>query len=391
MPSAFQLSAPAIPKVRIALIGLGERGFKTLKRYAFIKGAEITCLVDIKKERLHAANKALIESGRKPALTFYGEEAWKLACKLPNIDLVYICTEWHTHTAMAVYAMLHGKHVAVEVPAATTIDECWQLVRTAETTQKHLFMTENCCYDLFALETNEMHRLGVFGNITHCEGAYIHHLKPVTEAGDYKKPHYNWMIDACARHGGNPYPTHGIGPIAQLLRFHRPNGDRMKRLVALSSGRNSCCSSTTNTKGHINTALIQTERGVSIVLQLDVTTPRPYSRMQTVCGTEAFVQKYPFATVQLPNKEAVYNEEALQQMEQFATNEGALLWKKGHRLGVPNEMNYAMDARLIHCLNNGLPLDIDVYDAAEWSCLAELTKLSAQENGMPVEVPVFFS
>lgn len=386
MPTVANLACTPIPLVRIALIGLGGRGMKTLERYAFIHGAEIRYLVDIDEQRVLLANQELTQSGRPQAKVLIGEKAWAEACSMQDIDVVYICTEWRSHTTIATEAMRCGKHVIVEVPAATTLRECWQLVETAEKTRRHLFMAENCCYDFFALQTLEIKRRGLFGQIMHCEGAYIHNLNEYKFAPQHGDTKHNWMIHSCAQHGGNPYPTHAIGPIAQLLDFH--NQDRMMRLVSLSSSitiPNECNSEL----GHINNTLILTERGVSILLQLDVSTNRPYNRLQTVCGTKGFAQKYPLPTLQLEGEKLLTGNEALSAMQKFATSPASQLWQRGHQLGVPNEMNYAMDARLIYCLQNGLPLDIDVYDAAEWSCLAELTQLSASQGNIPIDIPQF--
>ena len=386
MPTVANLTGTPIPLVRIALIGLGGRGMKTLERYAFIHGAEIRYLVDIDEQRVLLANQKLTQSGRTQAKVLIGEKAWAEACSMQDVDVVYICTEWRSHTTIATEAMRCGKHVIVEVPAATTLRECWQLVETAEKTRRHLFMAENCCYDFFALQTLEIKRRGLFGQIMHCEGAYIHNLNEYKFAPQHGDTKHNWMIHSCAQHGGNPYPTHAIGPIAQLLDFH--NQDRMMRLVSLSSSitiPNECNSEL----GHINNTLILTERGVSILLQLDVSTNRPYNRLQTVCGTKGFAQKYPLPTLQLEGEKLLTGNEALSAMQKFATSPASQLWQRGHQLGVPNEMNYAMDARLIYCLQNGLPLDIDVYDAAEWSCLAELTQLSASQGNIPIDIPQF--
>ena len=386
MPHVFQLACPPLPEVRIALIGLGSRGLKTLERYAFIEGARIVCLADLDPARCALGQEALRQSKRPDADLLSGLDAWEEACRRTDVDLVYICTEWNSHTPMAVRAMREGKHVAVEVPAATTVEECWQLVRTAEDTQRHCFMAENCCYDLFALETLEMHRRGLLGTITHLEGAYIHNLTvPSRSKRGVTDTRHNWMERSCALHGGNPYPTHGMGPMAQLLRLHRD--DALDTLVALTA--DGVATIGEDPRGRVSTALLKTRRGVTLVLQLDVTTPRPYSRMQTVCATEAFLQKYPLPTVCTAPGEERTGQAAWDYLEQFATSPAAELWKRGHALGVPNEMNYAMDARLIHCLRNGLPLDIDVYDAAEWSCLAELTQRSARLGGAPVRVPQF--
>ena len=114
--------------------------------------------------------------GFPEAAPYSGEEGWKQLCERDDIDLVYIVTPWQLHVPMAVYAMEHGKHVAVEVPAATSLEECWQLVNTAEKTQRHCMMLENCVYDFFELTTLNMARQGLFGDILHVEGAYIHDL-----------------------------------------------------------------------------------------------------------------------------------------------------------------------------------------------------------------------
>lgn len=385
MSNAFLLTCNPIPVVRIALVGMGQRGIKTLERYAYIEGAEIRYIADLDENRLKTANDILINSGRPQAKMLAGADAWREACTKTDVDLVYICTEWKSHAQIAIHAMKCDKHVAVEVPAATTVEECRMLVDTAEKTQKHCFMTENCCYDLFALETLELNRRGELGIITHCEGAYIHQLASISNSkGLITDTRKNWMEHSCSLHGGNPYPTHGIGPIGQLLGFHR--NDYMKTITSITAKGVVVNDELT---GRVNTSLIQTENGISILLQLDVTTPRPYSRMQTVCGTRGYVQKYPLPTIQLSRNEALTGQKALDEMKKYATSDKAAYWFEGHKKCVPNEMNYAMDARLIHCLQNGLPLDIDVYDAAEWSCLAELSQLSAKQGGIPVEIPRF--
>ena len=368
MPNVLSLRCPAIPLVRIGLVGVGARGLKTLERYRFLRHAAICALADLDEERLAVGNDALHSSGRPEAKTFAGNDAWRQLCAQPDIDLVYICTDWASHTEIATEAMEQGKHVAVEVPAAQTVAECWQLVDTAERTRRHCFMTENCCYDAFSLSVQQMVREGLFGNITHLEGAYIHHLFEAEESP--------WMIEFYRRHGGNPYPTHGLGPIAWLLGLHR--GDRMDYLVSMTS------------KGtNISNTLIRTVRGRSILLQLDVKTPRPYSRMQTLCGTQGYAQKYPVPTLQFADGRHLTGDEALKEAERHFTGDAAERWKRGHDLGVPNEMNYTMDSRLIHCLHHGLPLDIDVYDAAEWSCIAELSRESARNGSRPVTIPDF--
>ena len=391
--SAYQLRCAPIPLVRIGLIGLGQRGLQTLRRYGDVEGAQICALASLTAEEVERGNALLAESGRPRVRTFVGEEAWREMCALHDLDVIYIRTDWKSHARMAVEAMRCGKHAAVEVPAATTVDECRTLVRTAEATQRHCFMTENCCYDWFALATLHLRDTGFFGTITHCEGAYLHDWRELFSEGHESAR--AWYRQSC-RHGGNPYPTHGIGPIAQLLRFHRGRemgtkagddakaGDRMHHLVSMTGQADGPDS----LLGHANHTLITTERGVTILLQFDGTTPRPYSRIQSVSGTAGFVQKYPFPTVHSGTL-ALMGEAAEDHLLRSMTDHAARLWLEGKEKGVPNAMNYAMDQRFIHCLRHGLPLDIDVYDAAEWSCLSELSRRSALEGGARVDIPDF--
>lgn len=375
--------AERIPMVRIAFIGVGQRGMKTLARYNVIRGAEIRVLADISAEHLDEAASLMERSSRPRPELLCGQERWRDAISRSDIDLVYICTPWETHAEMACAAMEAGKHVAVEVPAATTLEECWRLVDTAERTRRHCFMTENCCYDNFALATLEMHREGLFGELTHVEGAYIHNL--FEHEGEATNHGNGWMLRSIAAHGANAYPTHGMGAIGWLLNLHR--GDLMESLTSMTSrglGDDGLL-------GRVNSTLIRTKRGVTILQQLDATTPRPYSRLQTICGTAGYAQKYPLPTIFTKELDHILTgEEALAKASEYMERNAAIhYWKEGHDIGVPNEMNYAMDCRLIHCLHYGLPLDIDVYDAAEWSCIAPLSAISAQGGGRPVDIPDF--
>lgn len=372
--TAYRLRCAPLPVVRMGFVGLGQRGRKTVERYADIAGTEIRYLADLNEEAVKLTNQKLALTGRRLAAELVGPDAWREVCRRPDVDIIYICTDWASHADIAIEAMTHGKHVAVEVPLAMTVEDCWRVVRTAEATQRHCFMTENCCYDWFHLATLALAESGELGTITHCEGAYIHDWRHLF--GDHN------FYEESVRCGGNPYPTHAIGPIAQLLGFHRH--DRMVRLVAMTGQ----AAGADSPLGHVNTALITTERGVTVMLQFDGTTPRPYSRLQTVCGTRGFVQKYPVPTVQTEQGLRT-DHHAEEFMMRQLTTPAARAWREGHNLGVDNEMNYAMDRRLIYCLQQGLPLDIDVYDAAEWSCLTELTRLSAEQGGVPVEVPDF--
>lgn len=397
------LAHPPLPMVRLAFIGLGNRGVLTLQRYLQIEGVEIKALCEIREGNLVKAQKILREAGYPQPDGYTGPDGWKRMCERDDIDLVFICTDWLTHTPMAVYSMEHGKHVAIEVPAAMTVEECWKLVDTAEKTRQHCMMLENCCYDPFALTTLNMAQQGVFGEITHVEGAYIHDLRSIYFADESKGGFHNhWGKKYSIEHTGNPYPTHGLGPVCQILNIHR--GDRMNYLVSLSSlqagmteyarknfGADSPEARQKYLLGDMNTTLIQTVKGKSIMIQYNIVTPRPYSRLHTVCGTKGFAQKYPVPSIALePDAGSPLEGKALEEiMERYKHPFTATFGTEAHRRNLPNEMNYVMDCRLIYCLRNGLPLDMDVYDAAEWSCITELSEQSVLNGSIPVEIPDF--
>lgn len=375
--NVLRLACAPLSLVRIGFIGLGNRGMATLKRYLVIDDIEIVALCDVNTAHLGAAAELLRAEGKHCPVLLDSPEGWRAMCQREDIDLVYICTDWLTHTPMACFAMEQGKHVAIEVPAATTVEECWQLVNTAERTRRHCFMLENCCYDTFHQATLTMAEEGLLGTLTHLEGAYIHDLRDKYEADGPK----GWMARLCGQHKGNPYPTHGIGPVCQLLKIHR--GDKLDYLVSMTPSTDvpyDVC---------VNNTLIRTVKGKTILLQYDVTTPRPYSRMQTVCGTRGFVQKYPRRCIMLDGQELVKGDAVESLIAQYTRPDIATIQAEGHRLGVANIMNYTMDRRLIYCLREGLPLDIDVYDAAEWSCIAELSEQSALNGGIPIKIPDF--
>ena len=306
---------------------------------------------------------------------------------------------------MAVYAMEQGKHVAVEVPAATSLEECWQLVNTAEQMQRHCMMLENCVYDFFELTTLNMARQGLFGEILHTEGAYIHNLEPFW---DYYQG--NWRLDFNQKHRGDVYATHGLGPACQLLDIHR--GDRMRYLVSMDTpsvkGLETAqekMGAETFANGDQTLTLIKTERGRTILLEHNVYTPRPYSRMYQLTGTKGFANKYPvegyaFKPEQLsdagvPDHENlsshsfVSDEVRAALMERYKHPITKELEATAREVGGHGGMDFIMDYRLIYCLRNGLPLDQDVYDAAEWSCIGALTALSLEHNSAPVAVPDF--
>lgn len=401
--NVLQLTAEPIETVRVGFIGLGSRGKSAVYRYTFLEGVEIKALCDLKEDFVKQAQQTVTSKKLKSAEEYVGENSWKKLCEREDIDLVYICTDWLNHTAMAVYAMEHGKHVAVEVPAAMTIEDCWKLVDTAEKTRKHCMMLENCCYDFFELNTLNMAQQGVFGEIVHGEGAYIHDLRDKNFSPSDKNGYQGmWRLKFNEAHTGNPYPTHGLGPICQVMNIHR--GDKMNYLVSVSSaqfgmseyakdefGENSPEAKQNYKLGDMNTTIIKTEKGKTIMIQHDVTSPRPYSRLHTLSGLKGFAQKYPTPSIALePDSHEFLSAEKFDKlMEEYKHPFIKEIGEVAKKVGGHGGMDFIMDYRLIYCLKNGLPLDMDVYDAAEWSCLVGLSEMSVLNGGKPIQIPDF--
>lgn len=403
------LRTTPLKKVRVGYIGLGMRGPGAVYRMMHIPGVEVVALCDIEKDRVQKTNEILQKAGLPKAKEFYGDTSvWRKLTAMPNLDLVYICTDWKTHAGMAIQAMNDGKHVAIEVPAAMTMDEIWGLINTAERTQKHCMQLENCVYDFFELTSLNMAQQGLFGDIIHGEGAYIHSLDPF-----WKAYHNNWRLDYNRYHRGDVYPTHGLGPVCQAMNIHR--GDRLKYLVCMDTKpthlpklikENTGEEVKDFRNGDHTMTMIRTENGKSILIEHNVTTPRPYNRMFQLTGTKGFANKYPSPGFALSanelDAEMKKDHEDLSGHE-FVPKEVYLQLVKKYRHPIVDEeleqmakkvgghggMDFIMDYRLIYCLQHGLPLDMDVYDLAEWCCLVPLTELSVDHNSAPVEIPDF--
>ncbi len=401
-------AAPKLDTVKVGFIGLGMRGPGAVKRFTYIPGTKVAALCDIRPERVEVAQKILAEAGLPKAAEYSGEEeAWKKLCDRDDINLVYIVTDWKHHVPMALYAMEKGKHVAVEVPGAMNLEDIWALINMSEKTRKHCMMLENCVYDFFELTTLNMAQKGVFGEVLHVEGSYIHNLEDFWEA--YWN---NWRLDYNQNHRGDVYPTHGMGPACQLLDIHR--GDKMNVLVSMDTKavggpayiKKKTGKEVTDFKNGDHTmTMIRTEKGKTIHIQHDVVSPRPYSRMYQLSGTEGFANKYPIQGYALrpaqvdkdvtPDHENLSSHSFVSEeikkalMEKYKHPIHIELEKKAKQVGGHGGMDFIMDYRLVYCLRNGLPLDMDVYDLAEWSCLAPLTAISIENGNAPVEVPDF--
>lgn len=413
--SVMGLTAPKMEVVRVGFVGLGMRGPGAVERFTYIPGTHIVALCDYEQARAERCQEYIRKASLPPAAIYSGEEGYKALCEREDIDLVYIAADWDHHFPIAKYALEHGKHVAIEVPSAMNLEQCWELINLSETTRKHCFILENCCYDWFEMNTLNMAQHGVFGEVLRAQGAYIHNLDDFWD--------YYWKTDANDKLGwrlrynmesrGDLYATHGLGPVAQALDIHR--GDRMATLVAMDTksvhgvelvekATGKKCDNFRN--GDHTTTLIRTANGKVIEIQHNVMNPQPYNRLYQLTGTRGFANKYPVegyavdskqmaASGVQPQVDNLNTHSFLPQAEVaslVAKYQHPILKKYGEmakEVGGHGGMDFIMDSRLVYCLQNGLPLDMDVYDMAEWCCLAELGSLSMDNGCAAVAFPDF--
>ncbi|WP_315975868.1 Gfo/Idh/MocA family protein [Parapedobacter soli] len=367
----------------------------------YLQGVAIQAICDVRPEKAAAAKGRIKSPGHGATLYTDGPESWKAVCDRDDIDLIYIATPWKLHAPIARYAMEHGKHVAVEIPAATTVADCWSLVETSEKTKKHCVMLENCCYGFFELLTLNMARQGFFGELIHGEGAYIHDI--LDSLVEPEKRFGYWRLEENTHRNGNLYPTHGLGPICQAMGINR--GDRLAymtsmasddfmlaELVEKSAGTNPSLREHIGpmVRGNMNTSTIRTAKGRTIMLQHDVSSPRPYSRIHLLSGTAGTARQYP-----LPGRIATGHEDWLND-DEFATLEERYtppivkrIGELAKKVGGHGGKDFLMDWRLIDCLRNGLPMDMDVYDAAAWSVIGPLSEWSAANRSASIDIPDF--
>ncbi len=384
--------------VRLAIIGTGLRGRSILRDMLAIDGVRVTALADMVPEKAQRASAMVTAAGQPaPALYTNGERDYEQLLTRTDIDFVYIATPWDWHVPQAVAAMRAGKHVGVEVPAAQTLDECWLLVDTSEQTRRHCLMMENCCYGYNELLVLNMVRAGVFGTLKHAEAAYIHDLRKLLFED---KDEGLWRRTPHLSRDGNLYPTHGLGPVAQYLGIHR--GDRFDYVVSMSTpelnlseyrAANIPAGSPKHREayrcGDMNTSLIKTVQGRTIMLQHDVVSPRPYDRLNMVSGTKGAFRDYP-ARVYLegmPGGERWNPIDSLKPQYEHPlwTNIGELARKLGGHGG----MDFVMCYRTIQCMREGIAPDFDVYDAAAWSAPGPASEQSVATGSMPVRIPDF--
>ena len=399
-------------RIRVGFIGIGSRGSGAVHRMSMIPGVDIVALCDKKPERVEE-NLAWLKARKFPGADkirkYVGDEAYKELCDFDDCDVVYCATPWALHQPVALRGLLGGKVALVEVTSALTEDECWELVEASEKFRIPCMQLENCVYGEIELLELNLARLGMFGEINHAEGAYIHDLRSIVPVNAPHNNEWEWRYGENMAHKGNRYPTHGLVPICQTLGVNR--GDRLDYLVSLENGpknvnyervRREYLSDADPRKkdppaemGDMNTTLLRTVKGKSILVQHDVSSPRPYSRIQLVSGTKGVVQDYPFRCTfeekcMDGKTHAWFSEERANAVRERFMHP---LWRNvsemAKKVGGHGGMDFIMDLRWAWCLQNGEPLDMDVYDLAATSCLCELTEKSVRSGSRPVAVPDF--
>ena len=415
--SMHGFTVPPMKRIRIGIIGLGSRGLPAAERLAQLPGCELTAISDINPTRLDMAQKWLKEQGLPPAREWSrngDEDAWKGLCDSDVCDVVYSVTPRPLHCPINVYAMAHGKHVFQEVPGAFSLEECWATVEAAEKYRRHCMMLENCVYgEAEMLAFNLVHK-GKLGEIVQAEVEYSHDQRAL----QYRpKDGRFWRIDRHLHHHGNYYPTHGLVPAGRCLDINR--GDRFEQLVSMETksasfeafGRENFPASDWRhnakmTKGDINQSLIRTANGRIITLKHNVCTPCPYDRGNKYLGTHGT-----FCGIRFPdNLEDAYArggvckfgwidktddhvkrffdfKKAMDIRKEYAHPFWRDFGEMARKVGGHDGMDFIMDLRWAYCLQNGLPLDTDVYDLATYSSIVELSERSVNGGAKVMEFP----
>jgi hypothetical protein len=401
--SAAGLRVPRMDRVRVGFIGVGARGSGHVSQMLLLEGVEVKAIADPHLPSAQASAKRCVDKGH-PAPTLYtnGDRDYRRMLSRDDIDIVIIATPWDWHVPMAVDAMNAGKHAFIEVPASTTVEGCWQLVDTAEKTQRHCMMMENVNYGREELMVLNMCRQGVFGELLHGEAAYIHDLRG--QMHEIEHGTGSWRTYQYVKRNGNLYPTHGLGPVAQYMNINR--GDRLDFLCSVSSPARvrEIYAREHFPEGHerrtlkfkagdINTTIAKTVLGKTLMIQWDEQLPRPYSRHNLIQGTRGVWGGF-------PNRMALEGEgrsaESWQEgdaLKEWYDKYEHPLWKRmgeeAARNGGHGGMDFVMLWRIVYCLRNGLPLDQDVYDAATWSVISPLSEQSVAKRGRSMDIPDF--
>lgn len=401
--SAIDLRGPKMDRVRLAFIGVGARGSGHVMQMMMMDGVDIIAICDNHVPSAEGMAKRVVDKGR-PAPTLYtkGDKDYLRMLDRNDIDAVIIATPWEWHAPMAIDAMKRGKHAFVEVPMALTVDEMWDMVETSEQTQKHCMMMENVNYGREEMCVLNMAQMGVFGELLHGEAAYIHDLRGQMNEVDHGTG--SWRTLHYAQRNGNLYPTHGLGPVCHYMNINR--GDRLDFMSSVSSNsrvrqtyakENFAADHKWNKLkfvcGDINTSIIRTVNGRTIMCQWDEQLPRPYTRHNLLQGTKGVWAGFPDRFVADGVTKGTESWVQGNGLREIMDKYDHPLWKKigeeAKAAGGHGGMDFVMLWRIVYCLRNGLPVDQDVYDGAAWSVVGPLSEWSVARRGRSVDIPDF--
>lgn len=415
--SAAQESAPA-KSLSIGFVGIGARGSNLFKILLELEGVEFRALCDIREDRVSRAQRWLKEAGRpEPAGYTRGDTDFKRMCEEQELDLVITATPWRWHVPVCVAAMEAGKHAATEVPAAVTLDECWQLVEASEKNNKHCMMLENYCYFHKAMIILNMIRKGVFGELLHCEGRTQENWIRENWHVFNSDGTMGWLGEHLAKRNGNPYPTHGFGPMGIWANINR--GDRLEHLVSMSGkgralkihaeesfGKDHVLSKRTYNQGDANITLLRSVGGVSFTLYFGGQSPQPWSPEHKVQGTlgSCIGDMYDYGRDDNRWIQArVYEKSRASGIHgrwgdywDYVEEYEHPLWKAlGRRADEQRAQDwsgaydYLMLYQLVNALRKNAAPPMDVYDAATWSAISELSERSVAKRSGVQDFPDF--
>jgi predicted dehydrogenase len=384
--------------VRVGMVGTGLRGRSVLNELLGIDGVKIVAVCDVVPDKAQKAVKMITDKGKDaPAVYTSGDHGFEQLVARDDIDIVYTATPWEWHVPVMLAALAHGKHGASECPIGSTLKDLWALVDASEKAQKHCIHLENCNYGYNEMLVNRMVHAGVFGEVLHAEAAYLHDLREILFEN---RDEGLWRRAWHTRSNANLYPTHGLGPVSWYLDVH--SGDRFDYLVSISGPergltdyRERTVTDKTDPKwkekyitGDLNTSILRTVNGKTVMLQHDVSNARPYTRHNRVMGTKGTFEDYP-ARIYI---EGQAGGERFGTIDEWKKQYEHPLWTKlgdkargaGH-----GGMDYIMAYRLIECMREGIAPDYDVYDAAAWSAPFPLTEMSVAKGSAPMKFPDF--
>ncbi len=389
-------------KLKVGVIGLGNRGYGMLDTIFHIDAVEIKMVCDVYEDRVQKALELIASDETRKGWDCKGTTDHRAVIACPEVEAVLVYTSWTSHIEIAIASMKAGKRVAMEVGGATSLESCWRLVHTSEETGVPCMMLENCCYGKEELAVLNMVKKGIFGEIVHCEGGYEHDLRDEICCG---KENRHYRYDNYHYRNGENYPTHELGPIAKVLNINR--GNRMVSLVSMASksvglhdwiirnkGENDPSAGVVWSQGDVVKTMIKCAGGETITLTLDTSLPRPYSRGGRVQGTRGiWMEDGNMIHIEgvTPQKEGDWSH-SWEDFAPYYEKYEHPLWVKYRKdglVGAHGGMDYLVLSAFVESVLDQTPPPIDVYDAAAWMCITVLSEQSIALGSMPVAIPDF--